>query len=207
MTPRGVWATAVFLWLLPGAVQAQRFEAGGLVGTACQGSEGSNCGSAAWLGEFGGYGSLWLTDNLEAQARVTRVGLDAFDALHEPRGVSPPSILVSYRHRSRVLMGGHLLYHFGRGRLRPSIGLGLGQRQDRAEITCVPAGCEAVADNQRGGSPLGRSTLSGGNFSVSFGLHGRIGSLLVARGGLTFNNFAGEHLATTELTVGVGLRF
>lgn len=208
MACRSIGVVAV-AWVLVVAAPAaaQRFEAGGMAGVACQGSEGSACGGGSGLGLFGGYGSVWLTEQLEAQVRVTRFGLDELRHSFEVSGATPPmTVTVVTSNRSRTLLNGQLLYHFGRGPLRPSVGVGVGRRRDRQRVACTTADCESVPAPLRGGAPLGAQTLSGPNLPLSLGLHARLGARLVARVGLTHHNLVGDYLASTEWWAGIGLR-
>lgn len=105
------------------------------------------------------------------------------------------------------MLDGALLYHFGDARVRPYIGLGMGAMWDRMVVSCTPPGCEDLPRQQRPGSKPGKFVARPDHGLATFGLHARIGRWVVIRSALTFSNFGGGSLATTDLSIGAGIRF
>jgi hypothetical protein len=191
-----------------GPAWSQRFEVGAMGGGACLGAEGSLCGGETSR-TLSGYGSAWLSENLELQGRVVRLNrsdLTIDFRLAPPRG-SLDLVRVALTERTRSLWLGQILYHFSRSKVRPFVGFGAGLIRDRETAACLPEGCENVPKNLRGGLDLGSLTATPGEWATSIGVRGLLRERAAFRAAITFHNFGGEHLATTDVSVGIGLRF
>jgi hypothetical protein len=194
---------------------AQVVEAGVGISRACIGSEGSACGQetgAMWAA----HASAWIADRFEIGIRLAALSRpdltysvphdDRFNAVDDPAIRQLARIDVASRGRSRRIVSGEAMYHFGRGSvIRGLLGLGVGTLIDRFEQTCAPAGCERLMPILS--SPVGRSTNDLGNFTIIAGASGRAGRRVQLRGGVRFHNFAGEELSTAEIFVAAGYRF
>jgi len=103
-------ATVVF----PASVWAQAVETGASIGLSCQGTEGNFCGETARnLITAGPFFGIWLTDDLEVNARIVW--------MRQPAAVS--SILQA-----------DVLWHCRPGaRIRPFLGGGAGRYSERVD--------------------------------------------------------------------------
>lgn len=190
------------------AAHGQAVEIGAMAGRACQGSEASLCGSFEHV-MWSGYVSAWLTEHLEAHARVGRVGLPEFSTEFTLPPESPlGSVSTRVSDRARTLWSGQAIYHAGRGRVRPYVGAGAGVVRESYSSSCAPAGCESFLASQSGRRrAVGAIADTFGAWIASVGVRGLIGRSAVVRAGLTFHNFGGGAQALTELSAGIGWRF
>jgi hypothetical protein len=194
---------------------AQVAEVGVGIGPGCTGDSSGFCGNDT-QSMWSAHGSVWIDDRLEMGVRVARLPRpdvnysvardDRFNVAADPAARLLPRIDVAVRDRSRRIVTVEAVYHFAPGRpVRPFAGIGLGNRTDRFEQSCAPAGCEALMTILS--SPVGRRTSHGSNLTAITGISARFRRVLQVRGALRFHNFAGESLSTTEATIDVGYRF
>jgi hypothetical protein len=162
------------------------------------------------------HGSVWLADRIEIGVRFATLLLpdfgyavgrdDRFNAVDDPAIRQWPRIDVTVRDRSRRILSGDTIYHFGRGtRVRGLLGLGLGSAWDGQVQACTPPGCERLMPILS--SPAGRSSARLVDVTIVVGVSGRIGPRLQMRGGVRLHNFAGEDLSTSEIFMAAGYRF
>ena len=194
---------------------AQSLEVGAGIARGCIGDSSGFCGDQ--MGAMPAvHASLWLDDRLEIGLRLARLALpnlyysvprdDRFNAAADPAARQIPRLDIASEYRSRRLQDFELIYHFMRGRaVRPMLGFGIGGRTERFQQTCLPAGCEHLMAILS--EPIGRFSATSRNIPVIAGLSARVHEHLQLRGGVRFDNFAGEEASTTEMFVAAGFRF
>jgi hypothetical protein len=212
-----MWIIRALLVLVafPVCAAAQVLEAGGGIGRGCTGDSSGFCGDdsgAMWAV----HGSVWLDDRVEIGVRLATLPRpdysyatardDRFNLAPDPAIRQLPRIDVMVSDRSRQILSAEVLYHFARSRpVRGFLGLGLGERTDRFEQRCAPAGCETLMPILS--FPVGRGSSRGGNITMVAGISGRISKRWLMRGGIRLHNFAGEEQSTSEVFVATGYQF
>ncbi len=212
-----MWSIRVLLMLVafPVSAAAQVLEVGGGVSRGCTGDSSGFCGDdsgAMWAV----HGSVWLDDRVEIGVRLaTLPGRDysyatarddRFNLAPDPAIRQLARIDVMVSDRSRQILSTEVLYHFARSRpVRGFLGVGLGERTDRFELRCAPAGCETLMPILS--SPVGRNSRRSGNSTMVAGISGRVSKRWLVRGGIRLHNFAGEGASTSEVFVATGYQF
>jgi hypothetical protein len=210
---RHLWLALICLTVSTPAM-AQVAEVGGGIGPGCTG-DSIGCAYDT-RSMWSAHASIWMDDRLEVGVRIATLPRpdwnysvardDRFNVAADPAARLLPRIDVAVRDRSRRILTVEALYHFAPGRpVRPFAGVGLGDRADRSDQACAPAGCESLMPILSSG--LGRQTSHGDNLTAITGVSARFRKVLQVRGALRFHNFAGESLSTTEATIAVGYRF
>jgi hypothetical protein len=131
---------------------------------------------------------------------------ERFNAVNDPKVQQLSRIDVEDNRRSRRILTGDVIYHFGKGHaVRPFLGGGLGIMSNHVMQTCSPAGCELLMPLLS--SPVGQLVSRSGNLAIIGGASALIMSTLRIRGGIRLHNLAGEGLSTTEVFAETDYRF
>lgn len=195
--------------LFPTQAAAQSIEAGGILGRACVGSDGSLCGSDGGAA-FGAYLAVWFGPHFAVQGEVNRLGRQDKVFIHGPGVAGPPyEVRVGRTDRSRILTAFQAQYHFGAAEhpVRFFVEGGLAPFVDKLTVSCSPAGCENLPRHQIGGEALGSRTIWHTAVVFGGGLAARLPAHLMLRGAVQWYNLGGDSLATSLASVSLGYRF
>jgi hypothetical protein len=213
-TMRLLLAIAAVMAAPAAAATAQILEIGAGLGRGCVGDSSGFCGDEAGL-MWAATAGIRLDDRIELSVRLARLPLpdltyvvrrdDRFNVASDPAVRQLPQIVVADESRSRQILSGEAVYHFRRGStVRPMLGLGLGTRIHRDQLSCRPVGCEELMPVLASG--VGRTTSRAGNITIVAGLSGRVHDRVQLRGGVRLHNFAGEEISTTEVFIATAYR-
>jgi hypothetical protein len=199
--------------------RGQSVEVGAILATACRGVEGSAlCGGGAHI-LSGVYLSWMVDDRFEIGVQDARTG-GRPDRYSIGRGDNkfngqifdlvpnaPARVDVAFVDRSRTFLVSRFLYHFLRGeRVRPLLGVEVGQLIDRQNLACQPSGCESLVPLLVG-QRVGQESSSHLDLAFIAGASIRATNRVRLRFGIQLHDFAFESLSTTAWFAETGFRF
>ena len=170
-------------------------EVGGQLGVACQ--QGREKCAGTFVGPTAG---VQLKDRLDLRFRF-------FSFTIGDRTIATNDVLIHETSVNRRMILGEVVYNFmPRQRVRPFLGLSVGQRRDKSTVNCSPRPCAEVAailgpSQFHDGSPVAHCSVG-----VIAGLNYRVANRVRIQGLVGLHDFPREEGRTIEGSFGVVLR-
>ena len=153
------------------------------------------------------FGTAWARLNIPISVRADRDANPFNQRTFEMVPHAPARVDLAFVDRSRTLLLSRFLYHFSRGeRVRPLLGVGVGELIDRQNFVCQPSGCESLVPllvAQR----VGPESSSHLDLAFIAGASIRATNRVRLRFGIQLHDFAFESLSTTAWFAETGVRF